>query len=146
MTIRGANSLRGDNQPLYVIDNVPQSSTGEFAESAMGGGDFQIAQDPLSALNPADIEDITVLKDASATAIYGSRGANGVIIITTKKGKAGKAKVNVTANFTIADARNLHNMLNLEQYAAYANMKLMPAEEKVTIRKQMAKNGIMCNW
>ena len=103
VTIRGANSLRGDNQPLYVIDNVPQSSTGEFAESAMGGGDFQIAQDPLSALNPADIEDITVLKDASATAIYGSRGANGVIIITTKKGKAGKAKVNVTANFTIAD-------------------------------------------
>ena len=89
VTIRGANSLRGDNQPLYVIDNVPQSSTGEFAESAMGGGDFQIAQDPLSALNPADIEDITVLKDASATAIYGSRGANGVIIITTKKGKAG---------------------------------------------------------
>lgn len=46
VTIRGANSLRGDNQPLYVIDNVPQSSTGEFAESAMGGGDFQIAQDP----------------------------------------------------------------------------------------------------
>lgn len=130
VTIRGANSLRGDNQPLYVIDNVPQSSTGEFAESAMGGGDFQIAQDPLSALNPADIEDITVLKDASATAIYGSRGANGVIIITTKKGKAGKAKVNVTANFTIADARNLHNMLNLEQYAAYANMKANAGEEK----------------
>lgn len=81
-------------------------------------------------MNPADIEDITVLKDASATAIYGSRGANGVIIITTKKGKAGKAKVNVTANFTIADARNLHNMLNLEQYAAYANMKANSGEEK----------------
>lgn len=92
VTIRGANSLRGDNQPLYVIDNVPQSSTGEFAESAMGGGDFQIAQDPLSALNPADIEDITVLKDASATAIYGSRGANGVIIITTKKGRQVRLK------------------------------------------------------
>ena len=108
---------------MLFRSDLAQSSTGEFAESAMGGGDFQIAQDPLSALNPADIEDITVLKDASATAIYGSRGANGVIIITTKKGKAGKAKVNVTANFTIADARNLHNMLNLEQYAAYANMK-----------------------
>lgn len=130
VTIRGANSLRGDNQPLYVIDNVPQSSTGEFAESAMGGGDFQIAQDPLSALNPADIEDITVLKDASATAIYGSRGANGVIIITTKKGKAGKPKVNVTANFTIANARNLHNMINLEEYATYANAKVNPGEEK----------------
>lgn len=124
VTIRGANSLRGDNQPLYVIDNVPQASTGEFAESAVGSGDFQIAQDPLSAINPNDIEDITVLKDASATAIYGSRGANGVILITTKKGKAGKAKVNVTANFTIANARNLHDMLNLEEYADYTNSKL----------------------
>lgn len=130
VTIRGASSLRGDNQPLYVIDNVPQSSTGEFATSAMGGNDFQIAQDPLSALNPADIEDITVLKDASATAIYGSRGANGVIIITTKKGKAGKPKVNITANFTVANARNLHDMMNLEEYAAYANMKVNKGEEK----------------
>ena len=93
VTIRGANSLRGDNQPLYVIDNVPQASTGEFAESAVGGGDFQIAQDPLSAINPNDIEDITVLKDASATAIYGSRGANGVILIKTKPGKVGKPTV-----------------------------------------------------
>lgn len=130
VTIRGANSLRGDNQPLYVIDNVPQSSTGEFAESAMGGNDFQIAQDPLSALNPADIENITVLKDASATAIYGSRGANGVILITTKKGKSGKAKVNVTANFTVANARNLHDMVNLEEYAMYANAKANAGEEK----------------
>lgn len=130
VTIRGASSLRGDNQPLYVIDNVPQSSTGEFAGSSMGGNDFQIAQDPLSALNPADIEDITVLKDASATAIYGSRGANGVIIITTKKGKSGKAKVNVTANFTVANARNLHEMMNLNEYGAYANMKVNPGEEK----------------
>ena len=64
------------------------------------------------------------MKDASATAIYGSRGANGVILITTKKGKAGKAKVNVTANFTIANARNLHDMLNLEEYADYTNSKL----------------------
>lgn len=130
VTIRGANSLRGDNQPLYVIDNVPQASTGEFAGSALGGGDYQIAQDPLTSLNPADIEDITILKDASATAIYGSRGANGVILITTKKGKAGKAKVNVTANFTIANPRKLHDMLNLEEYAAYANAKVNPGEEK----------------
>lgn len=130
VTIRGANSLRGDNQPLYVIDNIPQASTGEFAGSAMGGNDFQIAQDPLSALNPADIEDITILKDASATAIYGSRGANGVILITTKKGKSGKAKVNVTANFTIANARNLQDMINLDEYATYTNMKSNAGEEK----------------
>ena len=75
-----------------MIDNVPQASTGEFAESAVGSGDFQISQDPLSAINPNDIEDITVLKDASATAIYGSRGANGVILITTKKGRPERQK------------------------------------------------------
>ena len=69
VTIRGANSLRGDNQPLYVIDNIPQASTGEFAASAFGDGDFQTAQNPLTSLNPQDIEDIQILKDASATAI-----------------------------------------------------------------------------
>ena len=127
ITIRGANSLRGDNQPLYVIDNVPQASTGEFAQSAMGGGDFQIAQDPLSSLNPSDIEDITVLKDASATAIYGSRGANGVILITTKKGKEGKARINVSANFTIADAANLHKMMDLRSYGMYKNSQVEEA-------------------
>lgn len=91
ITIRGASSLRGDNQPLYVIDNVPQASAGEFASSGISG-DFQINQDPLASLNPSDIEDITILKDASSTAIYGSRGANGVILITTKKGNKEKLK------------------------------------------------------
>lgn len=123
VTIRGASSLRGDNQPLYVIDNVPQASTGEFSSSGISG-DFQINQDPLASLNPADIEDITILKDASSTAIYGSRGANGVILITTKKGKAGKAKVNATATFTIANTTNLMDMINLEEYANYANSRI----------------------
>ncbi len=123
VTIRGASSLRGDNQPLYVIDNVPQASTGEFSSSGISG-DFQINQDPLSSLNPADIEDITILKDASSTAIYGSRGANGVILITTKKGKSGKAKVNASATFTIANTTNLMNMINLEEYANYANSRI----------------------
>lgn len=123
ITIRGASSLRGDNQPLYVIDNVPQASTGEFSSSGISG-DFQINQDPLSSLNPADIEDITILKDASSTAIYGSRGANGVILITTKKGKSGKAKVNASATFTIANTANLQKMINLEEYAYYTNSRI----------------------
>ena len=101
VSLRGIRSASGDNQPLYVIDNIPQASTGEFSSSGISG-DFQIAQDPLSSLNPADIEDITILKDASSTAIYGSRGANGVILITTKKGKEGKAKVNASATFTLS--------------------------------------------
>lgn len=116
VTIRGANSLRGDNQPLYVIDNIPQASSGEFISS---GNDrtFSIATNALSSLNPADVESIEVLKDASATAIYGSRGANGVILITTKKGKSGKAKINVNANYTVATAANLLQMMDLKQFA-----------------------------
>jgi len=124
VTIRGASSLRGDNQPLYVIDNIPQSSTGEFAESGQDN-DYQIAQDPLANLNPADIESITVLKDASSTAIYGSRGANGVILITTKKGSQGKPKVMVSANYTLAQPTRLMDVLDLETYAAYANSRVV---------------------
>lgn len=116
VTIRGANSLRGDNQPLYVIDNIPQASTGEFANSG-NDGTFTIASNPLSSLNPADIESIEVLKDASATAIYGSRGANGVILITTKRGKSGKPTVTASANFTMADAARLLDMMDLKEYA-----------------------------
>ncbi len=121
ITIRGANSLRGDNQPLYVIDNIPQASTGEIPSSAFGGGDYEIAQNPLTNLNPSDIADIQVLKDASATAIYGSRGANGVIIITTKKGIAGKAKVSGNANYSIVQATNLRDMMSLSQFGTYRN-------------------------
>lgn len=122
VVIRGANSLRGDNQPLYVIDNIPQASTGEFSGSAISG-EYQIEQDPLSQLNPADIVDITILKDASSTAIYGSRGANGVILITTKKGEEGAARINASAVFTIAEPTNLLSMMKLADYADYQNSK-----------------------
>jgi TonB-linked SusC/RagA family outer membrane protein len=122
--IRGANSLRADNQPLYVIDNIPQASTAEFAGNAVGGGDNQVNENPLATLNPSDIEDIQVLKDASATAIYGSRGANGVIIITTKRGRSGKAKVSFGSNVTISQVRNTREMLGLRDYATFKNEQL----------------------
>ncbi len=124
VTIRGASSLRGDNQPLYVIDNIPQASTGEFSSSAIGGNDFQIQQDPLASLNPADIVDITVLKDASSTAIYGSRGAYGVILITTRKGAEGKARVHVSANLTVTEPTRLMDMIDLYEYADYRNSRI----------------------
>ncbi|MGL5319123.1 MAG: SusC/RagA family TonB-linked outer membrane protein, partial [Bacteroidales bacterium] len=117
--IRGANSLRGDNQPLYVIDNIPMASTAEGA--ANGVGDFQAAQNPLTSLNPQDIESIEVLKDASATAIYGARGANGVILITTKKGSKGKTNISVNANLSVARATRLPELLGLSDYAKYRN-------------------------
>lgn len=115
--IRGANSLRGDNQPLYVIDNIPMASTAEQGSTSVG--DFEIAQNPLTSLNPQDIESIEVLKDASATAIYGSRGANGVILVTTKKGRSGKASVSANANFTLANATRLKDMLGMSEFADY---------------------------
>lgn len=145
VTIRGANSLRGDNQPLYVIDNVPQASTGEFSASGISG-DYQVNANPLASLNPNDIEDITILKDASSTAIYGSRGANGVILITTKKGKKGKVKVDASANFTLTQATRLIDMIDLAQYAAYQNSRITDGnymfypQEDGTIRYVFSEN------
>ncbi|WP_276169120.1 SusC/RagA family TonB-linked outer membrane protein [Zobellia alginiliquefaciens] len=87
--IRGANSIRSNNNPLFVVDGVPLSgeSTTPDGGNIVNGGNA--TKNPLSFINPSDIESISILKDASATAIYGSRGANGVVIVTTKSGKAG---------------------------------------------------------
>ncbi|MEO1623617.1 MAG: SusC/RagA family TonB-linked outer membrane protein [Bacteroidota bacterium] len=97
VTIRGAGSLRSGNSPLYVIDGVALSNESITPGSAnlvgSNAGNVAASKNPLNFLNPDDIESIDVLKDASATAIYGSRGSNGVILITTKKGKAGEGKL-----------------------------------------------------
>ncbi|MCG8322138.1 MAG: TonB-dependent receptor [Cytophagales bacterium] len=121
VTIRGANSLRGDNQPLYVVDNIPLPSTANTTAGVFSGSDVQTAQNPLVSINPQDIESIEVLKDASATAIYGARGANGVIIITTKEGKQENAKINFNYNTSFANAAEKHEMLDLRDYAEYQN-------------------------
>jgi TonB-dependent SusC/RagA subfamily outer membrane receptor len=93
LTIRGANSITRGSEPLYVIDGIPFTSPSSTSSSAGGanpsGGNGQ-STNGLSLLNPQDIESMEILKDASATAIYCSRGANGVVLITTKKGKAGE--------------------------------------------------------
>ncbi|WP_420603089.1 SusC/RagA family TonB-linked outer membrane protein [Flagellimonas sp.] len=102
INIRGIGSLQGNNQPLVVIDGIPINTTDPSNLNRNTPGSVNVFgevnnQSPLALLNPNDIESIDVLKDASSTAIYGSRGTNGVIIITTKKGKAGKAKVNISS-------------------------------------------------
>jgi TonB-dependent starch-binding outer membrane protein SusC len=94
LQIRGQNSLLQGSDPLILIDGVP-FATGNSAINQINNAGFQLS--PFNTLNPADIESMEVLKDADATAIYGSRGANGVILITTKKGKAGKTKVGLNA-------------------------------------------------
>ena len=120
--IRGTNSLRGNNEPLYVVDGIIIASAGEDVLPAGGvGNSGQEAQNGLTGINPRDIESIEVLKDASATAIYGSRGANGVVLITTKKGEKGNVKVNAFYNTSVRSIRKKYDMLNGVGYASYQN-------------------------
>lgn len=110
--IRGGNSIQGDNEPLYVIDGIPFKN-----DASNSGSSFNV----LSTLNPSDIESMTILKDASSTAIYGSRGANGVVIITTKRGKAGKSTINFDAYYGFQQVRRKYPVLNGSEYAAFVN-------------------------
>jgi len=120
--IRGANSLRGNNEPLYVVDGVIINSAGEDVLNASSdSNEIQQPQNGLTGINPRDIESMVVLKDASATAIYGSRGANGVILITTKKGKLGKAVINTFVNTTISNTTKDIPVLSALDYAQYRN-------------------------
>ncbi len=123
LKIRGVNSLRGDNEPLYVVDgvimnNVSFDNSDPFADKTANTG--QSKQSGLTGINPQDIESIEVLKDASATAIYGSRGANGVVIITTKTGK-GKPVVNFSSFSEFAHASKRLPVLDARGYASYIN-------------------------
>lgn len=120
--IRGANSLRGDNEPLYVVDGIiVNSGTEDVADPLSGGSSYLSPQNGLTGINPQDIESIEILKDASATAIYGSRGANGVILITTKQGVASKPTFQYNHYTRIGEATRLYDVLDAPQYAAYQN-------------------------
>lgn len=123
--IRGTSSLRGDNSPLYVIDGNIISGLGDTMDpmaAGTGGGNSRAeAQNPLASISPQDIESIEILKDASATAIYGSQGANGVILITTKRGKEGKPAVTVSANTTISTLAKKIDMLSSDEYVNFRN-------------------------
>lgn len=114
--IRGINSLRGEgNDPLYIIDGVPYASQ-SLGNSDVTGTAFGGMANPISNINPADIESIEVLKDADATAIYGSRGANGVVLITTKKGQSGKTRFDFQSYTSVGRITNKLDLLNTEQY------------------------------
>ena len=124
--IRGASSLRGNNEPLYVIDGIIISSAGEDAANASeDGNSLEETQNGLNGINPRDIQSIEVLKDASATAIYGSRGANGVILITTKKGKTGKTSIKAYVNTSVSEISERYDVLDALGYANYQNEALL---------------------
>lgn len=115
LSIRGRTSIENSSDPLYLIDGVPFNST---SLDLINYGYFTTGENPLSSISPSDIESIEVLKDAAATAIYGSRGANGVVLITTKKGKVGKTKVSASAYTGNSVTTRTENLLNTSQYLA----------------------------
>ncbi len=114
--IRGASSLSAGNQPLYVIDGVPLLRD-SYSQLGMGGQDISA----VSSINPDEVASIDVLKDASAAAIYGSRASNGVVLITTKRGQAGRTRITFNGYYGGQELSKKVNMLNAAEYVAYFN-------------------------
>jgi TonB-linked SusC/RagA family outer membrane protein len=142
--IRGANSIGGNTQPLYVIDGIPVGQNGS-------------ATNPINDINPADIERIDVLKDASSTAIYGSRGANGVVLVTTKRGVKGNTKITYDGYYGIVNPYRLPPVMDGPTFVAYARdyynaLSNYPAtpitDDKIFSATELnnIQNGTYTNW
>ncbi len=116
--VRGGNSISFGNDPLYVIDGFIIYNNNNYVNTGASNG---VGVNALSTINPSDIESIDILKDASATAIYGSRGANGVVIITTKRGRKGGTEINYSSYVGTQEARKKLKLLNASQWEALVN-------------------------
>lgn len=127
INVRGVNSINAGTNPLWIIDGVPMYSGGGLETSAS-----TVSQDPMSMINPNDIESMEVLKDAAATAIYGSRGSNGVIIITTKSGKKGDKKGNVVVDYSTGFSQ----LSRSPEKIAYANTEQWISLADMAVRNQ----------
>ncbi|WP_087941253.1 SusC/RagA family TonB-linked outer membrane protein [Algoriphagus faecimaris] len=145
--VRGVGSINGSVEPLYVIDGVPVEN------AAFGGsGDAtnpQPGNSPLAMLNPGDIESIEVLKDASATAIYGARGANGVVLITTKRGESGKSTVIYDGYVGLQEPTNTFDVLNAREYMELQNEFALNDNEEIpypNIDQIVSQIGEGTNW
>jgi TonB-linked SusC/RagA family outer membrane protein len=117
--IRGVNSISASSEPLYVIDGVPVDNGRASSSFGADSGLNSIAMNPLTMIAASDIESITVLKDASATAIYGSRGANGVILIKTKSGKSGVMSINFSTSVGVSTLSKKIDLLDANDYKKY---------------------------
>ncbi len=128
--IRGGNSITGGNEPLYVIDGVLVYNNDDATQTGVGRSASTF--DPLATVNPSDIESIEVLKDVSATAIYGSRGANGVIIVTTKQGKAGKPHIEYGYSVGVSALHKKLSLLDARQWGELYLEIATDAQKKAT--------------
>jgi len=134
VTIRGNSSLSGSNQPLYVVNGVPMNNANLGSAGKWGGTDLG---DGISSINPDDIEDMTILKGAAASALYGQRGVNGVILITTKSGKAGQLQVELNSNITVD---KVNDFLEFQDQYGQGIKGAKPTD------KQSALNSGLSSW
>lgn len=134
VNIRGMGSLNAGNSPLYVIDGFPIDNSVTVGGTGANFTGMRTARNPLNSINPSDIASIEVLKDASATAIYGSRGANGVVMITTKKGKAGGLKVNYDGYYGVQNIMNDLNLMTPAQYKEVMNSLIDAGAGSATLK------------
>jgi len=136
--IRGVSSVSGSNQPLYVIDGIPVT-TGDYAQVGYEGQ----GTNALSDINPSDIESITVLKDAAAASIYGARATNGVVVITTKRGKAQKSTISVNLSHGVQQVSKKLKMLDAREWMEYRNDL---AGTQLYSQSQMDNIAVNTNW
>ncbi len=146
--IRGASSVLGANGPLYVIDGFPVSSDNVQPGSSSRHRSSP-PRNPLNGINPQDIVSIEILKDASATAIYGARGANGVVLITTKRGASKKLVMDYSSSFSIQQLDRDYEMLNASEFAQVSNEVFLnknPSGDPIYSSAQINKAGEGTNW
>jgi TonB-linked SusC/RagA family outer membrane protein len=119
--VRGATSINAGTTPLYVVDGIPleDNTTNSTDTGVSSGSNMDFNRNPMNFINPNDIESIEILKDASSAAIYGSRGANGVVIITTKQGKAGKTKIEANYEFSMSNVNRITEMMGATDWMEF---------------------------
>jgi TonB-linked SusC/RagA family outer membrane protein len=143
IVVRGALSPRGSNEPLYVIDGVPLTTVGAATSAKIGPGLENtiegVDRSPLASINPNDIQSIDILKDASAAAIYGSAAANGVILITTKRGVSGKPTVSLSSSYSIQTNAKKIEVLNSQEFMKLSNIA---TKERYLFDQRMVPYGI----
>ncbi|MFR7809078.1 MAG: TonB-dependent receptor plug domain-containing protein [Butyricimonas faecihominis] len=142
--VRGTSTLLGSQEPIWVVDGIIQEDPLPFdAQTFNSVGEINsdnfdyirnFVGSSISWLNPSDIESITVLKDASSTAIYGVRAANGVIVIKTKRGKTGAASISYSAS------------LNVAEQVTYDKLELMNSKERVAVSREIFQRGLTASW
>lgn len=148
INIRGTSSIRGNNTPLYVVDGVPLDQGGTSG-SASGIEGSSTPKNPLLFLNPNDIESVSILKDASSAAIYGSRGANGVVIITTKSGRSARGAFTFNVSTSVSKAASRYDLLNgpdFVQAVKAANIASGTSPDAAEIAAQVINKGANIDW